>query len=118
MSEYYHVTPSYNKEDIEKDGLSASGGKYKPPFETNPRRRSVHFAKGMEDAKKWGFEIAEAHDRNLGENHRKMSVFKVNTKGLKVRKHTTDIGVNEYRVTGGIGPERLSHVRDIDFHNE
>ena len=43
-----------------------------------------------------------------------MSVFKVNTKGLKVRKHSTDIGVNEYRVAQDIGPERLSHVGDIE----
>ena len=113
-ADYYHVTPLYNKEDIEQTGLSPYGGKYKPAFEPNPRRRSVHFAKGIDDARKWGFEIAEAHDRNLNENVRNMSVFKVNTKGLKVRKHSTDIGVNEYRVAQDIGPERLSHVGDIE----
>jgi len=112
-AEYFHVTPSYNKEDVEKSGLSISGGKYKPAFEPNPRRRSVHFAKGMADAREWGFEIAEAHDRNLNETHRNMSVFKVNTKGLRVRKHKTDIGVSEYRVSHNIGPERVSYVGDI-----
>ena len=41
QSEYYHVTPSYNKEGIEERGLSPYGGEYKPPFEVNERRRSV-----------------------------------------------------------------------------
>jgi hypothetical protein len=112
QSEYYHVTPSYNKEGIQERGLSPYGGEYKPPFEVNQRRRSVHFAKGIDDAKKWGFELAEAHERNLNEEHRTMSIFKVDTKGLKLRKHSTDIGVNEYRVAQHIGPERLSHVMD------
>jgi hypothetical protein len=135
MAEYYHVSPSENKENILDEGLSPHmesndwGGAHReweermedaeaghiepeevgPEPELSPMRR-VHFATGIDDARKW----AEQVDITRGEhNYGPISIFKVDTKGLPLIQKTADIGLKDTYTPKHVDPSRITHVEDI-----
>jgi len=102
----YHVSPERNKESILSNGLDP----YSPenPWPNPGTGRKIHFALGIEDAKKWASQI-----NNLHETGTHMSLYEVNVKGLKGKTKTTDIGIKEHTVEDAVEPSRINHVEDF-----
>jgi hypothetical protein len=128
MAEYYHVSPSENKDDILEGGLdpdTPSNGWGDPEDEKyedmddaefeekfhQPMRR-VHFAAGIDDARKWATQV----ELTQGDTT-KMSLFKVDTKGLPLIQKTSDIGLVDTYTPKYVDPYRITHVEDFYPHD-
>ena len=117
MAEYYHVSPTYNKESILTKGLDPNREANDwhwdiPEEESRKPMRRVHFATGIDDARKWAEQVELTHD-----NTTKMSLFKVDTKGLPLIQKTADIGVTDTYTPKYVGKERVTHVEDFYPHD-
>jgi hypothetical protein len=114
MAEYYHVSPTYNKKSILKQGLDpqakANDWDWDAPEEESrkPMRR-VHFATGIGDARKWAAQVEGTHGDQTS-----MSIYKVDTKGLPLIQKTSDIGLVDTYTPKNVSPTRLTHLED--FH--
>jgi len=128
MAEYYHVSPTYNKKRILNRGLdpyAPSNGWGDPMDEKyedlddaefdekfhQPMRR-VHFATGIDDARKW----AEQVELTQGDTT-EMSLFKIDTKGLPLIQKTSDIGLVDTYTPKTVKPHRITHVEDFYPHD-
>lgn len=132
--QFIHVTPSENVENILNQGLDS----HAIPTPWNPRegggsyRPSVHhFAHGIEDARKWGTQIANAYRDYSWEQSAddpeletypmdesiSMSMIELTHPELYgvQHGHQKDVNLNESFVEGNVKPEHLRHLKDEDF---
>ncbi len=113
MAEYYHVSPTYNKESILSKGLDpnreSNDWDWNVPEEDSrkPMRR-VHFATGVDDARKWAEQVELTHGDTTP-----MSLFKIDTKGLPLIQKTADIGVTDTYTPKYVSKDRITHVEDF-----
>lgn len=104
---FYHVTPAYNRESVETEGLSVG---QEPNYwsESTPVSRKLHFSAGVKDAHKWGEQIELTQGDTTP-----MSLFKVDLSGMPTESSTTDIGMVEHTTDSSVPPARVSHLYDF-----
>ena len=128
----YHATHPDNVEGILQRGLLADPDPFDvqaTPWSGHFFKRGVHFAMGLEDARKWARQINNAYSeaetlaseregRPDGMHDPHIAIFRVKdpSKLRDVRRQGTDIGVMEHVVPHDVPPDNLEHVETIYPH--
>lgn len=114
----YHVAPKTRKAKILKQGLRTDmrPQDWEASFmESGVKRRTqplgkVYLSPEKSHAHLWGTQIENVNPK---QEPIEMSLFKVNTKGLRLEKNKTDIKTTELTSSKPIPPERIEHVEDF-----
>lgn len=129
MTEFYHATPADNLEHILSEGLKVDSPNPIPWEGGGSRRRGIHFAQGVHEARQWGAQVASALRDDSWERSANnpelddypmdeavaVSILKLKNPQKYNLTHQEDkqTGLKESYTTQNIHPDDLEHVENI-----